>query len=334
MVITGGRTETGTKLAAHGYRLMLEKIPQPVYDKKTGKFVVATLEDYTSFNGFKVVNIVGSGKLFQNNQVKLGSLSKDNINLTGWDEKIFPGLRFTILRDPVGCPIRAKELMAHIFQGANDVIMGARVKEDIYKAHIFLQKTIAKYLSNPVLSNANANTSTSTPAYSYSSTSAPTPSPTPSTRTKRKKQRGNIINVIEDAAKEHTKMLQSALKSRENILFGGINKTKTSKKQKHKATKIKRPKTKTSGMGTKHRILQIHEDEDMDIDTDTSVDADTDDTHSINEDEDDENIDENQVAHSFTKTSAIAIAGEVPEFIEMVNDDYDVMNDFMDEFEI
>jgi transcription initiation factor TFIID TATA-box-binding protein len=334
MVITGGRTEMGAKLAAHTYRLILEKIPQPVFDIKTGKFIITTLEDYTSFNNFTVVNIVGSGKLFQNNQVNLGSLSKDNIGLIGWDAQIFPGLRFNIERNADECPIEAEELMAHIFQGANDVIMGARVKEDIYKAHMFLKRTVLRYLSNPIqeITAAGNEDIDNVPMESNQSgdndngeeleaenrshssntdedvvgggaklhniiTNAGNISP-PMKPSRRGATRKVTTNKQAELAREHTKMLQNALKSQKNIYIGGAG---IGKKPKRKApTKIQNPRSLNNNN---------------------------------NVDRDDDILDEMTPANLFTQTSAIAIARELPPaFRQFIQEDTNLMTEFMEEF--
>jgi transcription initiation factor TFIID TATA-box-binding protein len=314
MVITGGRTEMGAKLAAHVYRLMLEKIPQPVLDKETGQFIITTLEDYTSFDSFKVVNIVGSGKLFHNNQVNLGSLSKYDIGLIGWDAQIFPGLRFKIRRNPIECPIKANALMAHIFQGANDVIMGARVKEDIYKAHIFLKRTVSQHLSNPIVGLENINTTNnnlpsamtvdSSSAF-CSHTGSQTSSSIPAIKKRGRKPKAKTDTSKSphmQYAKEYTKLLHDALRSQDNIMLdSGIKK----RSKPNKATRIRNPKR-----GVKQPI---------------------DDGSPIRDELGNE---VNTAKQLFTETSTAAIAGEVPDFANLANEDQEFMMEFMEEFTI
>jgi hypothetical protein len=115
-----------------------------VPDSSGRYYVLSTLEEYTSFDNFEIVNIVAKGKLFPNSTINLAELSKNHIDLTGWDSETFPGLRFSIYRSPE-CPISVETLMAHVFRRSNDVIMKARTKLDIYHGHRTLKKMVAPY---------------------------------------------------------------------------------------------------------------------------------------------------------------------------------------------
>ncbi len=127
---------------------MLEKIKQPIFNKHLLKYEEEYLHGYTKFEEFEIVNIVGSGKLFQqkNVEVDLFSLARSRISNAGLAENIFPGLRFNIERNDETCPIEVNKLMAHIFKKTNTVIMGAKKKEDIYVGHNLLKNIINKYL--------------------------------------------------------------------------------------------------------------------------------------------------------------------------------------------
>ena len=151
MVISGPKTKYGSILAGHSYRLILEQIPQAFYNTKLKKFYFTRTEKFTSFKDFKVENVVGSGKLFDmkgiNSKyvdelsskiglVDLDSFARNNIVSAGWDKEIFPGMRFNM---------EEFSLTAHVFEAANDVLMGAKNKEGIYKGHNHLKKIIAPY---------------------------------------------------------------------------------------------------------------------------------------------------------------------------------------------
>lgn len=152
MVVTGAKTENDSRLAAHSYRLMLERTEHPFYDEPSGTFLYSTLEKYTRFTRFKIENIVGDTQIMLDSNVP----SKNRIDLNLLDEyvgntatslnpEIFPGLRFSIDQSPE-CPISKKCLMAYIFSGAKVVIMGADVKEDIYISNDYLRNLIEPYL--------------------------------------------------------------------------------------------------------------------------------------------------------------------------------------------
>jgi TATA-box binding protein (TBP) (component of TFIID and TFIIIB) len=178
MVIIGAKTQNASKLAAHTYRLFLEKIPQVFYDKKDKKFFYDTLEKYINFNEFTVRNVVGSGKLILNdkkkhsnlhnadttilsssnnntinnsssndeNFVDLSSFAKNNIMSAGWDKEIFPGMRY-IIEKSSGREL-SNDFIAHIFQKKKNVLMGATKKEDIYFGHNHLGELMIPYTKN------------------------------------------------------------------------------------------------------------------------------------------------------------------------------------------
>jgi TATA-box binding protein (TBP) (component of TFIID and TFIIIB) len=153
MVITGAKTENGSKLAAHIYRLVLEKIEQPIYNKKEKKYFFTTLEHKTQFSKFNIVNIVGDNKLDfggPNGVLKLDVMDENGISNVSWDPETFPGLRFTINRSKE-CPINRPKLMAYIFSGRKIVIMGARVKDDIYISNNYLKGFIENHISSKPL---------------------------------------------------------------------------------------------------------------------------------------------------------------------------------------
>lgn len=148
MVITGAKTLEGAKLAAHIYRLFLEKVPQPViYVDSEGRDVAVglePLEKYTKFDDFNVRNMVGSGPLL-NDAINLGSLKKESMEYSGWQPEIFPGLRYTITKGP-DVPLKKRDsCMSHIFDTGNGVVMGVKDKKDLYIAYNFLRKLVNSY---------------------------------------------------------------------------------------------------------------------------------------------------------------------------------------------
>lgn len=159
MVIGGAKTKNGAILAGHTYRLFIEKIAQPFYDRERNAFYYAKPEKHIQFKEFEVQNIVGSGKLFNvdvtssnaihfaenTGIVDLDSFARNNIVSAGWDKDIFPGMRLCI-ESSSECPLQINSIMAHVFEGSNNVLMGARVKKDLYIGHNYLKKVIAPYL--------------------------------------------------------------------------------------------------------------------------------------------------------------------------------------------
>ena len=148
MVVTGAKTKQGSILAAHRYRLLIEKIPQTVIavNEKTGERIekIVTLERYTQFANFRVVNVVGCSTLLDRN-INLRDLERSNGKETGWDPEIFPGLLCSI-KSNEECPLSVPECTAHVFTTGKGVIMGVKTKKEVNTAHRFLKKMVSRFV--------------------------------------------------------------------------------------------------------------------------------------------------------------------------------------------
>lgn len=148
VVVTGAKTEAASQLAAHRFRLFLERVPQPVVhrDSNTGmpRLRIESLHDCTRFDKFSVVNIVGSGRAMDG-AIALREYGQNTRITTEWDPALFPGMRLIITRC-AECPlVEVQQIMAHVFDTGRCVIMGARCPEDVYAGQHYLTKIMAPF---------------------------------------------------------------------------------------------------------------------------------------------------------------------------------------------
>jgi transcription initiation factor TFIID TATA-box-binding protein len=150
MVITGGKTYHGSKLAAHRHRLAIESVPHPVLEvvsahtgRKGSRVVMSTLAGLTHFGNLNIENIVGSGCL-STTAIDLRKLNDAYPVATRWDPEIFPALIFNVTR--TFCPLQfVDRCTALVYDTGKVVTAGANNKEDIYLVHECLKVLVQPY---------------------------------------------------------------------------------------------------------------------------------------------------------------------------------------------
>jgi transcription initiation factor TFIID TATA-box-binding protein len=147
VVVTGAKTEAASQLAAHRFRLFLERIPQPVVrrDENGAPYIsIESLREFTRFDAFSVVNIVGSGRAMDG-AISLCTYKQNTHICTEWEPALFPGMRLIIARC-AECPlVKVDQIMAHVFDTGRCVIMGARCPEDVYAGQRYLTEIMKPF---------------------------------------------------------------------------------------------------------------------------------------------------------------------------------------------
>jgi TATA-box binding protein (TBP) (component of TFIID and TFIIIB) len=163
IVITGAKSYHEVMRAGHACRLFLETIPQLVrvkddpsenennnnrIQKSHGKFAITSLRKNMTSKAFKVVNVVGSGKV-SDKPIHLALLDSVMTRYSSWDPEVFPGLKFTIKSEY--CPMMVSECTSHLFDSGRAVIMGAQCLNDIVNCFSFLRCLASHFLDEEAL---------------------------------------------------------------------------------------------------------------------------------------------------------------------------------------
>lgn len=136
VVTPGCESYYNAKYMAHLTRMMIEDVCQPILlcDSKTGKrfIIVDNLVGLTTFEGFKVVNVVSHGKMSKKgmdfSSLKFGSPTMD------WNPNYFPGLDHTLTKTDVNFKNSVSASMT-LFDSGKGVSMGVKCMEDSYVAY-------------------------------------------------------------------------------------------------------------------------------------------------------------------------------------------------------
>lgn len=146
VVTPGCESFYGAKYMAHLARLTVEAVKQPVLviDSSTGEkqLQIRPLRGLTSFNGFRVVNVVSNGRLAKN-YISLAEMEADD-NRLNWNPTYFPGLEHVLTKDDVPFQHSPRASMT-LFDSGKGVGMGVQSVEDSYLAYQYLVEKAAMY---------------------------------------------------------------------------------------------------------------------------------------------------------------------------------------------
>lgn len=141
LVTPGCKTESGAKILAHLTRLMIEEIEQPVlieYPNGVRKVELKKLRGHTSFDNFRVVNIVGHGRS------SVQDVNKGN----DYDETtFFPGKDYIFTSNDADF-IETKVAFVTRFKTGMNVSMATKKKEDTYKAYQIVTGKSSKIITD------------------------------------------------------------------------------------------------------------------------------------------------------------------------------------------
>lgn len=146
-VTPGCETYYGAKYLAHLMRLMIECVKQPMLlvSHKTGEVIGKinrNLQGLTTFDRFRVVNIVSNGRLTKN-YISLAEMEADDERLD-WNPEYFPGLEQVLTKEDVPFTQSERASMT-IFDSGKGVGMGVRCTEDCYLAYQYVVNKALKY---------------------------------------------------------------------------------------------------------------------------------------------------------------------------------------------
>ncbi len=146
LLIAGCKTYNEAKYHCHLTRMMIESVEQPVLlvGKKSGRkrLRLGTLRNgLTSFENFRVVNIVSNGRPVKS--VSLARMGAANCNLN-WNPSYFPGLEQVLTNEEV--PFQSSDSVSvTLFGSGRGVSMGARTMSDTYTAYGYIAEKASNF---------------------------------------------------------------------------------------------------------------------------------------------------------------------------------------------
>lgn len=144
----GCKTYYSAKYLSHCVRVMIESVPQPVViiDQVNSikKLQLRTLQGMTSFDDFKVRNIVANGSL-SDHSIDLAKQEQDNKHLV-WNPRYFPGLKVLVTEKEVPELGDVVVTVQEFDRTANGVCMGGRKVSHVYLSFQYVANCVKKYV--------------------------------------------------------------------------------------------------------------------------------------------------------------------------------------------
>lgn len=153
LVLTACKTYHSAIWEGQRMRLLIESMKTPilVYDPaylrgEWPRVVVTTLEGFTTFEEFKIVNVVAAG-MASSEALDLINIIQaySAIGVANWEPEKFPGAKVMIQHSPEECPLSVEKVTTHLFDTGKNVIMGARCVEDVFYAQRYMRKFVMGY---------------------------------------------------------------------------------------------------------------------------------------------------------------------------------------------